>query len=199
MITNEKNVELCEDNTKWQVRAGMIMMCAAILVLFIQNTYGALATFFVIVGCIEFYLGKKKLRKIKKFYKYKELIGEKAIIRLSDLATGVQEDKLEVISDLDWMIQNAFFEDVEIDSKKEFFRSRSHYEQKVNSISINEKVIIEQSEELIEKQRKTFYKSKEEDTYYAEVCDCCGGTTRIKVGGGGVCDYCHAPIGKYKR
>ena len=81
-------------------------------------------------------------------------------------------------------------------SEEEYFRSRRHYKQKINSISINEKVIIEQKEELIEKQWKSFYKSKEEEPYYSEICDCCGGTTKIKVGGGGICEYCRAPLGK---
>lgn len=115
------------------------------------------------------------------------------------MAKLTQRDTQVVIIDLQWMMQKGFFEDVQIDNTNEFFRSRSHYKWKINTISTKQERIREQSEDVFDKQRNTYNKSKEQDMYYSEVCDCCGGTTKIKLGGGGVCDYCRAPLGKYKK
>lgn len=30
-------------------------------------------------------------------------------------------------------------------------------------------------------------------------CDCCGGVTMIEIEKGGICDYCRAPLGKYRK
>lgn len=37
-------------------------------------------------------------------------------------------------------------------------------------------------------------KTPKKDVFATAVCECCGGSTRIKVGSIGVCDYCGAPI-----
>lgn len=72
-----KAAELSKENTKWQVYAGVFLIIAGILVLFIQNTYVALMMMFVITGIIEICLGMSKLRRIENFYIFKEIIGEK--------------------------------------------------------------------------------------------------------------------------
>lgn len=198
MIINEEVAELDKNNTKWKVYSGIFLIIVGPLILFIQNTYGALALCFVVAGIIVMCHGKHELQRIDNFYTFKEFIGDKNEIRIADLAKRVQSDMDIVVDDLIWMTGRGYFEDVEIDGAKEFFRSRTHYKRRINTVATSTRVIIEPSVGVADAQRNTSYQAKEQDMYYSEVCDCCGGTTKIKVGGGGVCDYCRAPIGKYK-
>lgn len=199
MIIDEKAVELAIDNAKWKVYSGVFLVIAGPLILFIQSTYGALALCFVVAGVIVILHGKNDLQRLDDFYVFKEFIGNKNEIRIEDLAKRVQSDKYLVVEDLIWMTERGYFQDVEIDSAHEFFRSKTHYRWKINTVSANTRAYVEPTINPVNIQRTTSNKAKEEDVYYSEVCDCCGGTTRIKVGGGGVCDYCRAPIGKYKK
>ena len=196
MIVNEKAVELAKDNVKWKVYSGVFLVIVGPLILFIQNTYGVLALCFVVAGIIVICHGKHELLRIDNFYFYKDVIGDNNEIRIVDLAKRVQSDADIVVNDLNWMMQNGFFEDVEIDSRKEFFRSKTHYKWILNTVSSS--TVVEQNIDSVKSKGNTSYEEKE-DIYYSEVCDCCGGSTKIKVGGGGVCDYCRAPIGKYKK
>jgi len=198
MITNEKKAELSKDNAKWLVYAGIFLLIGAPLVLFIQNSLGALAMIFAVAGIVLICFGKQELRRIDNFYVFKDFIGDRKEVSISDLAKRVQCDSEMVIDDLLWMAENALFEDVQIDRANDSFRSRSYYKRQMDAVTANTSGNIGQNKAGMNKQHNP-YKPKEEDLYYAEVCDCCGGITKIKVGGGGVCDYCRAPIGKYKK
>lgn len=199
MIINDEGVELDIENTKWKVYSGVFLVVVGPLILFIQNTYFALALCFVVAGVIVILHGKQDLQRIDNFYVFKEFIGDKNEIRIADLAKRVQSDKSTIVQELIWMTERGYFEDVEIDAAHEFFRSKTHYGWRINTISSSNSFYVQPSVNLTNTHQTVSPKTKEEVVYYSEVCDCCGGTTRIKVGGGGVCDYCRAPIGKYKK
>lgn len=198
MIIDEKAVELAIENTKWKVYSGVFLIIVGPLILFIQNTYFELAFCFVVAGIIVMIHGKHELQRLDNFYVFKEFIGDKNEIRIEDLAKRVQSDKQLVVEDLIWMTARGYFQDVKMDAAHEFFRSKTHYKWKINTISATTRVT-EPNSNALNSQGNTSYRGNDEVLYYSEVCDCCGGITKIKVGGGGVCDYCRAPIGKYKK
>lgn len=199
MIINEKTADIAKDNAKWKMYSGVGLVIVGPLILFIQNTYGALAMIFVIAGIIVICVGKGELLRIDNFYTFKKYIGDRDEVSLADLAKRVQADVDIVANDLRWMIENGFFENVEIDYRNEIFRSKNHYTWERNTFSTGTRITVESSRDVIHRQKSSYQRTNQEDLYYAEVCECCGGTTKIKIGGGGVCDYCRAPIGKYKR
>ena len=126
MIINDKAADLCKENTKWEIYSGAFTLIAAGFVLLINNTYTGLAGFIVCIGVFLMWSGANKLVRIRRFDMFKEFIGEKNEVRISDMARYSQSDEEIVIGDLMWMMEHGFFEDVEITRGNEFFRSKTN-------------------------------------------------------------------------
>lgn len=135
-------------------------------------------TICILAGCM-LYCGIKRIRFGKKIRNYVNLIGNAKYISIKEVAQSSRESESQIISDFEWLIKKQFFVNAYID-----------YDDGVIAFGDTYRQIVEQriQEEEAKKCRE----------YVSVVCDCCGGTTKIEVGGGGVCDYCRAPIGKYK-
>lgn len=198
MIINDKIAEAVKDSAKWQKWTGKLLIVVAIFALSIPDMSVGLIVLSAIIGVLEVISANKKFQNVEDFYKYKEFIGDKNEIRIEDLARTMTEEKSVVLKKLEWMVKKGFFEDVEIESSGEFFRSCTHYKWKINSVVPTKRTEIKQNEDITEKQWHSQRKNKEKNIYYLETCECCGGTTKIRVGGSGVCEYCRAPIGMNK-
>lgn len=235
MVVNEKAVESSKKDAKRYLGAGVLgVVFGSFFALFLPPIIGSI---FIGCGICLLIFWKRNLRMDEMFHKYKEIIGEREVISISELASHTEEEKKIVVENLEWMMQKKFFENVQIDSGNEFFRSRDYFKkqaEKEASEAINDvnqifeefednfqeiqndvenlmkefegdmsnfKIHTDQDGQKIVMQWSSFLNSNGEEgnEFYSEVCDCCGGATKIRVGGGGVCDYCGAPIGKYKK
>lgn len=239
MIINEKRVEVDKKTGKFaRVVGPFIIILSVLLTILTGFSFLGLGVLLGVMGVAILRLDKKSQYMAETFYKYKEIIGERDVISIQELASGTQEDKEVVLNNLRWMMKERFFEDVQIDSRDEFFQSRDYVklqtrrttatatdmvnnffedfgdfgnlgenmqelqsdinemmqnmETEISNIQMdatqgNRKIIIEWNSS-----GRT--KTPKKDVFATAVCECCGGSTRIKVGSIGVCDYCGAPI-----
>jgi len=183
MIINEKKVKENKDGEDGcYIIASVLIVLGAYWCLFSSKTWGLIAS---LVGLFVIFCGRNNKRLRESLFKYIEIMGDKEVISISELASRAGETEKLVINNLEHLIINNYFENMQIDSGNKFLRARDYFEK----YSVQE-----EKDEIGEVQQIT----NKKENYYSAICDCCGGTTKIKVGGGGVCEYCRAPIGIYK-
>ncbi|MBQ8518882.1 MAG: hypothetical protein IJ455_04640 [Agathobacter sp.] len=230
MIINEKKVKESKDSVPaCYVTGGILLVLGVYWLLFSSKDW---AWIVIAAGLLLAWSGKYTNSMIEKLYKYIEIIGDKEVISISELASRTGKTEEEVVRNLEGIMIYEFFENTQIDKENNFFCTRDYFEkytekEKQESINEMEQIMDEMEDSLqgvqtelekIEGNVSKFKINTEVDgqkyviewsstrngrdsvveEYYSETCECCGGTTKIKVGGGGICDYCRAPIGSYK-
>lgn len=122
------------------------------------------------------YCGIKRLRMENKARNYANVIGDTAMISISDIAGSVRVAESQVEKDFQWLIKKNFLVDAYIDYDDHALIFREAYG----------KLMEQKARE--ERARKNI-------VYLSVSCKCCNGITQIEKGKSGTCSYCGAPIG----
>lgn len=147
-----------------------------------------LAFFIFVVGGIAMLQSSGKLRQQGIMYKqYIEIVVNKQIRKISEIAKHVGKDREQVIKQLQQMIDVGFFKNAEIDFQV--------YEIILDGTQ-NQKAPLEYTRESAKQDTTGMSKSQTEETKQQRVlvCDGCGAKNVVTVNRICYCEYCDSPL-----
>ena len=130
---------------------------------------------FISLSVYTLYCGIKRSKMGKKLKNYVNIVGNRAIVPILEIAQTSLEPEMQVLKDFQWLIKKNFFADAYID-----------YDDKA--------IVLREAYSKILEQREREEQAKKRIEYVAVRCECCHGTTKIEKGKVGKCSYCGAPI-----
>lgn len=137
-----------------------------------------------IAGISMLYHGLTRSKALKALNRYSGVINHTPSISLRDFSQRTGDTEQSIESNLEWLIEHNVLEDAFID-----------YED--NCVIFDKAYRIQRAQEKWNlKYQKD--KIKNVDKRVAVVCECCGAIAMLPKDVGGLCEYCHAPIGKDK-
>lgn len=128
-----------------------------------------------VIGLLLLYFGVKRMRIVSEVTKYLNIAAGSPSIDFEKLSPLVQESVNTIKKNFEWMIRKHFFEDAYINYEAQAVIFKLAY--------MKEATRVQQAQERAQKIE-----------YAKQVCECCGGTTKVIKGQDGVCEYCGAPI-----
>lgn len=194
MRVDENVVASSQKYGKIGMVVGIITMFLSVLWIIFPFPMFGLGIIGSIVGYCIYVWGAKIVKMEPVLRQYEQAIVGLESISFSELADSIYEDEEKVLENLQWMWENRYFENVQLDYKNKCLKRRVTEQECQKE---EERIIAEKLRQQTERERQEY--REEQQIFVSETCDCCGGITMIRAGGGGKCSYCSAPIGKYKK
>lgn len=179
MSTNKKAI------TKSKVIA-ILQICLGVAILFFFGlaTLGGMmdlqpnevAAFIVciifdVIGIVLIMCGVKCNCMVSTLNKYMRIAEGSPSIDLDEFSALVAESEYTIKKNFAWMIHKHFFDDAYINHEANAVIFREAYMQAEAKAKLAQKKV-----------------------YVKQMCECCGGTTRVEKGHDGMCEYCGAPL-----